>query len=79
MANTPTNGNHTVGLLNETDAARRLALSVATLRRWRWAGRGPAFRKLGAAVRYAAADLDAYVAASVRTSTSDDGNAHAAD
>ena len=28
-------------------------------RRWRWAGKGPAFRKFGRAVRYALSDLEA--------------------
>lgn len=60
-------------LIDENDAALRLGLAVKTLRRWRWAGRGPVFRKLGAAVRYATADLDAFVEAGRRTSTSDHG------
>jgi hypothetical protein len=61
------------GLLDETRAARILGLSVKTLRRWRWAGKGPAFRKIGRAVRYAPDDIEAYVAAARRISTSDNG------
>jgi hypothetical protein len=61
------------GLLDETSAARILGLSVKTLRRWRWAGKGLAFRKIGRAVRYAPDDIEAYVAAARRTSTSDNG------
>ena len=38
-------------LVNEHEAARLLGLSVKTLRRWRWAGRGPNFVKIGSAVR----------------------------
>jgi predicted DNA-binding transcriptional regulator AlpA len=60
-------------LLRETEAAPILGIEVATLRRWRWAGKGPAFRKIGAAVRYDPADLDAFVAAAKRNSTSDPG------
>jgi len=59
-------------LLNEREAAERLGLAVATLRRWRWAGRGPRFLKIGAtAVRYSLEELDAFLAAAQRTSTSD--------
>lgn len=57
------------GLLNEHEAARTLGLKVATLRRWRWAGKPPGFLKLGAAVRYDPAELAAFVAAARRTST----------
>lgn len=60
-------------LLDEHAAALRLGLSVKTLRRWRWAGRGPLFVKLGAAVRYATADLDAFIDTGRRRSTSDQG------
>ena len=60
-------------LLNETEAARILAMRVTTLRRWRWAGRGPRFVKIGAAVRYDRADLSAFIEAGRRNSTSDPG------
>jgi predicted DNA-binding transcriptional regulator AlpA len=60
-------------LVDEHKAAQQLNLAVATLRRWRWAGRGPRFIKLGAAVRYDLADVDAFVEASRRRSTSDGG------
>lgn len=66
----------TLALVNETEAARILGLSVKTLRRWRWAGRGPAYRKIGSAVRYHPdEDLAAFVEAARRTSTSDTGEA----
>ena len=61
------------GLLDETRAARILDLSVKTLRRWRWAGKGPTFRKIGRAVRYAPSDLEAFISSALRTSTSDTG------
>ncbi len=57
-------------LVNEAEAAHKLRLSVKTLRRWRWAGKGPRFLKLGAAVRYDSADLSAFIEAGRRTSTS---------
>ncbi len=60
-------------LLNETEAARILAMRVTTLRRWRWAGKGPQFVKVGAAVRYDPADLAAFIDAGRRGSTSDPG------
>ena len=58
-------------LINEHEAARILGLSVKTLRRWRWAGRGVAYRKIGGCVRYHPDDLAAFVEAARRTSTSD--------
>ena len=62
-------------LLNEHEAAEYLRLAVATLRRWRWAGRGPVFHKIGAAVRYRLSDLYAFIKAGRRTSTTDTGQA----
>ncbi len=62
-------------LLNEHEAAYALGLKVATLRRWRWAGKPPRFLKIGAAVRYDPEDLDAYIEAARRTSTTDTGGA----
>jgi predicted site-specific integrase-resolvase len=60
-------------LLKEHQAADLLGLQVTTLRRWRWSGRGPVFRKLGAAVRYHPADLETFIAAGERHSTTDPG------
>jgi hypothetical protein len=60
-------------LLNEHQAAELLNVQVATLRRWRWAGKGPAFLKIGGAVRYDRADLEGFLASARRTSTSDTG------
>jgi predicted DNA-binding transcriptional regulator AlpA len=43
--------------LTETEAAVRLGLKVATLRAWRNQGRGPAYVRLGRAIRYLAIDI----------------------
>jgi hypothetical protein len=61
------------GLLNETQAADLLNIKVPTLRRWRWAGKGPTFLKIGGAVRYDRADLEGFIASARRASTSDTG------
>ncbi len=60
-------------LIDEHEAAYRLGLKVATLRRWRWAGKPPRFLKIGSAVRYDPAELAAFVEAGRRTSTTDSG------
>ncbi len=61
-------------LLNTREAADRLGLRKSTLDCWRSRGGGPAYRKIGAAVRYSVEDLERFVQAAVRTSTSDPGN-----
>jgi len=53
--------NSVEGLLNEHDVARITALSVASVRRWRLLGVGPRYIKIGAAVRYRAEDLRAWL------------------
>jgi hypothetical protein len=59
------------GLVREAEAARLLGLSVRTLQKWRWSGKGPEFLRLNGAVRYHRGDLDRFVASARRTSTSD--------
>lgn len=59
-------------------AARRCGLSVSTLNKLRLTGGGPRFAKLGRAVRYRVADVDAWIEASLRNSTSQQGSARAA-
>jgi len=46
--------------VNETVAAQFLGLKVATLRKWRANGDGPAWHKFGRAVRYRISDLEAF-------------------
>ena len=47
--------------LTETEAAARLGLKVATLRAWRNQGRGPAYLRLGRAIRYLTTDIDEFL------------------
>ncbi|MCA9773526.1 MAG: helix-turn-helix domain-containing protein, partial [Myxococcales bacterium] len=61
-------------LLNEHEAATFLGgVSIKTLQRWRWAGRGPAFVKIGALVRYERDVLERFIVDGRRTSTSQTG------
>jgi hypothetical protein len=50
-----------IDLLDETAAARALRLQPKTLCRWRYERRGPAYVKVGGAVRYRPADLESFV------------------
>jgi hypothetical protein len=47
--------------LTEVGAAARMGLKVATLRAWRHQGRGPAFVRLGRAIRYLPHDIEAFL------------------
>lgn len=47
-------------LLTNVEAAAYLKLSPRTLDRWRWAQRGPDFKKIGGAVRYTFSDLNRF-------------------
>lgn len=58
--------------LTEVDAAARLGLKVATLRAWRHQGRGPAFVRLGRAIRYLASDLEEFLNANRHSPPSQD-------
>lgn len=57
--------------LDARRAADFLGLSPSTLAKWRVSGRGPSFVKLGSRVAYRTDDLEAWLAAQVRRSTSD--------
>ena len=50
-------------VLVERDAARYLGLSQSFLRKSRRLGRGPVFLRIGRAVRFRTADLDAFLEA----------------
>lgn len=55
--------NTEMNYLIEEEAAAYLRISPQTLRRWRSVGRGPAYHKIGGAVRYRLADLDTFAVA----------------
>lgn len=57
-------------MLNTKQAADYLGLKPVTLEAWRVQGGKLAFLKLGKAVRYSQADLDAFIASHKRTNTS---------
>ena len=48
-------------LLTERDIARITAMSLPSVRRWRLLGQGPRFIKIGAAVRYTAGNVAAWL------------------
>lgn len=58
-------------LLDTERVAKVCGLSEVTLRKWRITGDGPRFVRLGRAVRYRRADLDAYLARRAFTSTTE--------
>lgn len=62
-------------LLNEHQAAEILNIKATTLRRWRWEGKGPSFRKIGSAVRYHADDLNSFIEGASRQNTCHKGTA----
>lgn len=61
--------------MDEKEGASYLGVSVYSMRRWRVYGGGPVYHKIGARVVYSQADLDEFLAACVRRSTSDPGPA----
>jgi hypothetical protein len=61
-------------LLNEHATATWLSVSVKTLRRWRWARRGPPFVKIGACVRYEVSALSEFIAANRQLPVPDTAN-----
>src|SRR5260370_42656505 len=61
-------------MLSTPEAAARLGISASTLAKLRVYGGGPVFTKFRRRVTYHPQDLDSWVAAYRRTSTSDPGN-----
>ena len=60
-------------LLDEKQAAALLRVTTKGLQSWRYRGNGPRFVKVGRCVRYRLEDLQTFVLAALRTSTSDPG------
>jgi hypothetical protein len=52
--------------LNQKELARRWGLSHRTLERWRYAGEGPAFLKLGGRVLYRLSDIEVFEQSQLR-------------
>jgi len=48
-------------LLTEHDVAFVTGMSVASVRRWRYTGRGPRYLKIGSAVRYRPEEVTAWI------------------
>lgn len=59
--------------LDTRESADYLRLQPSTLETWRSRGGGPKFSKLGSRVVYRIEDLEAFLTAGVRRSTSDQG------
>lgn len=59
--------------MNAKEAAAYLGVASATLAKYRCLGGGPSFYKIGRRVLYDVRDLDTFVAACRRRSTSDTG------
>ncbi len=71
---------HPSQLFTELEASKLLGFTPRALTAWRHRGGGPRFVKVSArAIRYRLSDLEAWIEARVRTSTSDPGgDGHAA-
>ena len=61
----------TTDILNTKEAANYVRLGKPTLERFRISGGGPRYCKLGGAVRYRRADLDAWLESRLVRSTSE--------
>jgi len=59
------------GFLCETDAASYLGSRPSTLRAWRVKGKGPRYYKIGGKVFYKNTDLETWIEAQGRGSTSE--------
>ena len=57
--------------LTEQDLADLLKVARATLRRWRWAHKGPLARKICGSVRYLRADVLAFIHAAPKVGGSE--------
>ena len=57
--------------LTQVELAARWRISPRTLERWRWAGEGLPFTKVGGRVLYSLSDAEAYEAAQTRRVTGD--------
>ena len=51
-----------LNLMTESEVAKRLQVSLGSIRRWRVENRGPAFIKVGSLVRYRPEDVEGWLA-----------------
>lgn len=58
-------------LFRPKGAAERLGVAEATLAKWRWAGTGPRYAKVGSKIAYREADLDEWLEGRLRHNTSE--------
>jgi Helix-turn-helix domain len=59
----------TIKHFDQKQLAERWNISAKTLERWRWAGDGPRFIKIGGLVRYRLEDVEAFEAGQLRQIT----------
>ena len=59
----------TMSYLTQVELAVRWRISPRTLERWRWAGDGPRFIKIGGLVRYRLEDIEGFEAEQLRQIT----------
>ncbi len=57
--------------LNQVDLSRRWKVSPRTLERWRWAGFGPRYIKIGGRVVYRLEDIEVYEASQMFNNTAE--------
>lgn len=50
-------------LISETEAAKILGLTVSALQKWRRTKKGPAYFRVGGAIRYSPDELDRFIQA----------------
>ena len=58
------------GFLTEKHTGKAINTAPSTLRAWRVKGKGPRYYKIGGKILYKQSDLDAWIEAQARTSTS---------
>jgi hypothetical protein len=63
--------NRLPGLLDVEGVAQILNCSISILNKWRLTGKGPRFVRVGTLVRYRPADVQAFIAAGLRSTTSE--------
>ena len=61
----------TIRHLNQIELAARLNISPRTLERWRWAGEGLQYMKVGGRVVYRLEDVEGYEDSQLRNSTAE--------